>query len=144
MGVASRPGDPKPDLSSVEAFAAAIERAGAIGYGDPAKGATTGVHFAKVFATLPFKGAPPATVLGADGQDVAQRVKRGEIPLGVTQISEIIHVDPALLAGPLPEAIQLVTTYVAIVRTSTPAARAFVAALHNKTGAAEFKKAGFQ
>jgi molybdate transport system substrate-binding protein len=145
MGVAVRPDAPRPDLSSVAGFAASIQRAGAIGYGDPAKGATTGIHFAKVFAAMKFDGAPPAAVLGTDGLDIVKRVQRGEVALGVTQISEIVHVDPALLAGPLPDEIQLATTYVAVLRAPrSAAAKAFLARLHDAAGAAEFRKAGYQ
>jgi molybdate transport system substrate-binding protein len=146
IGVAVRRGAPAPDLSSVESFTAGLERIATIAYGDPAGGATTGIHFAKVFAGLPFAGAAkPRIVLGANGLDVVQRVARGEADWGVTQVSEILHVDPALLAGPLPAPLQLETTYVALVRPgASTAARTFVDRLTGSAGAAQFRAGGFQ
>ncbi|MDB5753934.1 MAG: transporter substrate-binding protein, partial [Massilia sp.] len=48
MGVAVRKGGKAPDLSSVETFKTSVLNAESIAYGDPAKGATTGIHFARV------------------------------------------------------------------------------------------------
>lgn len=144
LGVAALPSAVRPDLSSVESFAASMQRAGSIGYIDPARGSATGVHFHKVFTALKFNGAPPSVVLGEGGADLLQRVLRGEVALGVGQISEIIHANRGLLAGPLPDAIQLETTYVAMLRApQSAAAKAFLASLRSTAGAAEFKKAGF-
>lgn len=146
IGVGVRAGAPRPDLSSVDGFTRSLQQVASLAYGDPAGGSTTGIHFAKVFAALPFTGAArPRVVLGANGLDVMQRVAQGEVDWGITQVSEILHVAPSLLAGPLPDPIQLSTTYVAVVRSTRSAmAQAFVEQLTGADGAARFRAAGFR
>ena len=50
------------------------------------------------------------TTLGDAGY-VLEPVARGEIELGVQQITEILPVEGAVLVGPLPESLQKITTY---------------------------------
>ena len=52
VGVSVRAGAPKPDISSVEAVRRSLLAAKSIVYGDPAKGAASGVHFARVLEKL--------------------------------------------------------------------------------------------
>jgi molybdate transport system substrate-binding protein len=52
IGVAVRKGAPKPDISSPEALKRTLLAARSITYSDPASGATSGVHFAKVLDGL--------------------------------------------------------------------------------------------
>lgn len=145
IGVAARAGWPRPDLSSVEAFRAALLSTRSITYGDPARGATTGIHFAKVVDRLDLREALAGkTVLAANGLEVMRIVASGGADLGVTQVSEILHVDATTYVGPLPDALQLTTTYVAWVRDPANAsARALVDAMAHREGRAAFRKAGF-
>ena len=114
IGVAVRKGATRPDLSSVAKFRDALVRAESVTYGDPARGATTGIHFARIVDQLDLRATLAAkTILAADGLDVVQKVARGEAELGITQVSEIRHMDAALFVGPLPDALQLATTYTA-------------------------------
>jgi molybdate transport system substrate-binding protein len=145
MGVAVRPGAVRPDVSSVETFRAALLSASSIAYGDPARGATTGVHFAKLLDRLGIADAVAAkSRLAADGLDVMRKVTRGEAEIGITQKSEILHADPAAFGGLLPEELQLATTYTAWVRDSgNLAARAFVDMLGGPGGRQRFRAEGF-
>ena len=52
VGVAVRNGLPKPDVSTVEAFRAALVAARSVAYTDPAAGGTAGSHFAAVIEKL--------------------------------------------------------------------------------------------
>ena len=67
MGVAARAGARRPELSSVAAFRQALMDAQSVAYGDPARGATTGIHFARLIDELglhdvfPRKRAWPET-----------------------------------------------------------------------------------
>ena len=145
IGVAARKGAPRPDLSSVVRFRAALVRAESITYGDPARGATTGIHFSRIVDQLDLRGVLAGkTILAANGLDVVQKVARGEAELGITQVSEILHVDAGTLVGPLPDALQLATTYVAwIPDPANQAARQLVEALTAKHGRERFRAAGF-
>jgi len=116
IGVAARKGAVRPDLSSVAKFRDALLRAESIAYADPARGATTGIHFSRIVDQLDLRGVLAGkTRLMANGIDVAEAVSRGEAELGITQISEILHIDERTLVGPLPDAMQLATTYTAWV-----------------------------
>jgi len=146
IGVAARRGAAKPDLSSVDSFRQSLRRAESVAYGDPARGATTGVHFAKVLDVLGVADEiRPKSVLAANGLDVMRRVKSGEVELGVTQISEILSIDAATLVGPLPSELQKHTTYVAIlIDPKNVAAADFIRRMVAEPGRASFRTAGFQ
>lgn len=146
IGVAARQGAPKPDLSSVDGFRQSLRRAESVAYGDPARGATTGLHFVRVLDQLGLADEIRSkTVLAANGLDVMRRVKSGEIELGVTQISEILNADAAALVGPLPSELQKYTTYVAIlIDPANVAAADFIRRLIDEPGRARFRAAGFQ
>jgi molybdate transport system substrate-binding protein len=145
IGVAARKGAARPDLSSVAKFREALVRAESVAYGDPARGATTGIHFSRIVDQLDLRGIlAHKTLLAANGLDVVLKVSRGEAELGITQVSEILHVDAAAYAGQLPDALQLATTYAAWVPNPANAmARLFVEALTNAQGRQRFRAAGF-
>jgi len=145
IGVAARKGAARPDLSSVAKFRDALVRAESVAYGDPARGATTGIHFSRIIDRLDLRLVlSPKTMLAANGLDVVQKVARGEAELGITQVSEILHVDAASYVGQLPDALQLATTYSAWVTDPANAnARLLVEAMTNRQGRERFRAAGF-
>jgi molybdate transport system substrate-binding protein len=145
IGVAVRAGAPRPDLSTVDTLRAALVAAESIAYGDPARGATTGVHFAQVVARLGIADAIAGKRrLAADGLDVMKMVTHGEAELGITQQSEIVHVDATTFAGLLPEAVQLATTYAAWVPAGAhSAAQALADALTAAPARERFRAEGF-
>jgi molybdate transport system substrate-binding protein len=147
VGVAVRKGGARPDVSSAEAFRASLLNAQSVAYGDPAKGATTGIHFAKVLERLGLADALKSkSLLAANGLEVMKLVAKGDAELGITQISEILHIQGDTLVGPLPAELQLSTTYgVALGSTDIkPAARQFIELLLSTTGSERFRHAGFQ
>jgi molybdate transport system substrate-binding protein len=145
VGVAVRPGAPRPDLESVASFRESLLRAQSIAYTDPGRGGTVGVQFAKVIEDMGLRAALASkVVLAANGLDVVRKVAKGEAELGITQVSEILHIDATVYAGPLPDALQLATTYAAWAPDSGNAtARMFVDALTNAYGREQFRAAGF-
>jgi molybdate transport system substrate-binding protein len=146
MGVAVRKGGKTPDLSSAAAFRASLLAAPSIAYGDPAKGATTGIHFARVLERLGIQDAVRGkSLLAENGIDVMKLVAAGEAEIGVTQISEILHVKGDTLAGPLPAELQLASNYGVALGSATPQAAAarFADLLVSEEGRAHFRRAGF-
>lgn len=147
MGVAVKAGAPMPDLRSAEGFRASLLAASSISYADPARGATSGAHFAKVVEQLGVQDAVRGkTRLVADGLDVMRLLQAGDAELGITQISEIVHGGPELLAGPLPQALQLVSTYNVAPTDANPkaAVAGFVQLLTSEAGRARFRENGFE
>ena len=146
MGVAVRKGGVAPDVSSVEAFRASLVKAQSIAYGDPARGATTGIHFAKMVDKMGLQDALKGkTQLAANGLEVMKLVATGSAELGVTQISEILHIAGETLVGPLPKELQLESNYNVAFDGATPskAATEFAALLVSAEGRERFKHAGF-
>jgi molybdate transport system substrate-binding protein len=145
MGVAVRKGGRHPDISSAEAFRASLLKAESVAYGNPEKGATSGIHFDKVLQRLGVADAVrPKAILEDDGVQVMRAVVKGDAELGVTQISEIKHIAPETLVGPLPEELQLASVYSVGVSPKASKAAAQLADLLAGTEAREsFRHAGF-
>jgi molybdate transport system substrate-binding protein len=117
IGVAVREGAPAPDISTPEAFKNALLAAKSIVYIDPTRG-TSGKHLAAVFEQLGIAEAiKPKTTLGSGGY-VVEPVGKGEVELGIHQITEILPVPGVKLVGPLPAALQKETVYVGAVTKS--------------------------
>lgn len=149
VGVAVRAGGARPDLSTPDTLRAALLAAASIAAGEPGKGATTGIHFASVLDKLGIAAAVHDKMRYApNGLEVMRMVARGDAELGITQISEIMHIAPNTLVGPLPDALQLTTTYAIAAgqhgaAATAEAARAFTELLLSKEGQARFRAAGF-
>lgn len=145
IGVAVNEKAPSPDISTVEAFKRILLAAKSIVYVDPKNG-TSGRHFAQVLEKMGIaEEMKPKTTLGPGGYVVAP-VGRGEIELGVHQISEILPVPGVKLVGPLPPEIQKWTTYTAALMTgaANPAsARALMSYLVTAQSRTAFTSRGF-
>lgn len=133
VGVAVNEKAPVPDISTADAFKKTVLAAKSIIYIDPKIG-TSGKHVAEVFERLGIVDAvKPKLTLGTGGYIVAP-VGRGEIELGIHQISEIIPVPGVRLVGPLPADLQKYTVYVAVPVPGTPRAAAVDAFITHLTG----------
>ena len=145
IGVAVHESAPLPDISTPEAFKNTLLAAKSIVYIDPARG-TSGAHFAKVLDQLGIAEAVKAkTTLGSGGY-VVEPVGRGEVELGVHQITEILPVKGVKLVGPLPAPLQKETLYQGAVLTASQRkdeAKAFLAFLRTPEINAMFKAKGF-
>jgi molybdate transport system substrate-binding protein len=120
MGLAVRAGAPKPDISTVEAFKRTMLNAKSLMYTDPRAGGASGVHFAKVIERLGIAEQVNAKAKLNSGGFNAEFVARGEIELGIQQVSEIVPVKGAELAGLFPEELQQITTFAAAVGADAP------------------------
>jgi molybdate transport system substrate-binding protein len=118
IGVAVNAKAPSPDISTPEAFKQTLLAAKSITYIDPARG-TSGAHVAKTLEQLGIADVVKAkTILGEGGYIVAP-VGRGEIELGIHQMTEILPVEGVKLVGPLPPTLQNETLYQAAVMSAS-------------------------
>jgi molybdate transport system substrate-binding protein len=131
VGVAVQENAPAPDISTPDAFKTTLLAARSIVMINPATG-TSGKHLAGVFATLGIEDALKPKLTFLEGGYVVEPVGRGEIEIGLHQITEILPVKGVKLVGPLPPALQKQTIYVgAVAKSATRAddARRFLALL---------------
>ena len=132
VGVAVREGAPRPDISTPDALKQTLLSAKSLVYVDPARGATSGVHFASVLQRLGIADAVKSKTILIPTGFAAEVVARGEAEICVHQISEILPVKGVTLVGPLPRELQKVTIYsggLAAKAAQPEAARAFLAFL---------------
>ena len=145
IGVAVNEKAPSPDISTVEAFKKTVLAAKSVVFIDPAVG-TSGKHLAEVFRKLNIEKEVYAKATLGKGGYVTEPVGRGEIELGIHQISEILPVKGVTLVGPLPAALQKYTVYVAAPSAKTgkkATVDAFIAHLTGPEARGRLDKAGY-
>jgi molybdate transport system substrate-binding protein len=146
IGVATRPNGTTPDLSSPEAFKASLLKARSVSYVNPAAGGTSGTYFEGLMKKMGiYDQMKPKVVYRNQGSEVADAVAKGEAEIGISFIAELAPNKGVKIAGPLPDAIQSPTDYVAAVTTvaaNPDAARNFIKAMTSPSGGAVFKAAG--
>ena len=113
IGVAVNEKAPSPDISTVENFKKALLAAKSVVYIDPKVG-TSGKHVAEVLQRLGIAEQVNAKAKLGQGGYIVEPVGRGEIELGIHQISEILPVKGVKLVGELPRELQKYTVYVAV------------------------------
>jgi molybdate transport system substrate-binding protein len=118
VGVFVRRGDPRPDISSVEAFTRALMIAKVIAYSDPALGGSASNYVSELLAKLDVAGSIKSKVkLATQYRSLANMVAAGGVDFGLNQIAEI-RADARLeLVGPLPGPLQRYTDYAAGIVT---------------------------
>lgn len=145
VGVAVRTGAAKPDISTADAFKRTLLDAKSIAYGDPALGGASSVYFANLLQRLGIaEEMKPKTKLTPSGEG-AKAVADGAAELGVGQISEIVPVRGAELAGPFPAEYQVYTVFTAGVAakpTDAAATRSLLKFLTTPAAAQVFKARG--
>jgi len=145
VGVAVNENASAPDISTPEAFKQALLNAKSIVYIDPTKG-TSGKHLVTVFDKLGVTAQVNAKATLGDGGYIVEPVGKGQVELGLHQISEILPVKGVKLVGPLPEVLQKWTTYVAAATPgsgSPEAARELIRYLAGAQARPVFASKGF-
>jgi molybdate transport system substrate-binding protein len=148
VGVFVRRGDPKPDVSTLDAFKRALMEAKTIAYSDPALGGTASNYVSGLMASLDVTGSiKEKTKLAVRYRSIANMVAAGGIDFALNQIAEIVA-DPRLeLVGPLPEPVQRYTRYTASVVAageSHAAGKQLIDFLGSPAASAAMRKRGFE
>ena len=127
IGVAVRKGAKKPDISSPDALKSALLAAKSVAH---SKTGMSGIYFPTVLARLGIADEMKSRIVMPEpGTPVGELIAKGDAEIGVQQISELLPVAGIEIVGPLPEALQKITTFSAgvLVAAKEPdAARALV------------------
>jgi molybdate transport system substrate-binding protein len=147
LGLGVRAGAPLPDIATPTALRDTLLAAKSIAVSDPRGGATSGKAIAAAFETLGLTAIlAPRLVMFERGSQGSVAVADGRADLILTQISEIVVVPGVTLVAPLPESLQLVTSYrAAILRNSgnQAGAHALLKLMTGPAGRTRFQAGGF-
>ena len=103
IGAGVREGAPKPDVSNVDALRNALLAAKTIGYSEGASGVYVS---SQLLAKLGIADQVASRMKKITGELVGNAIARGDVEIGLQQVSELKAVYGVSFAGPLPEAVQ--------------------------------------
>ncbi|WP_324901121.1 3-oxo-tetronate 4-phosphate decarboxylase [Streptomyces sp. CB01201] len=135
VGLAVAPGAPRPDISTRSALVATLRAARSVAY---SRTGASGRYFAGLLDDLGIADEINARATVIEKGFVAEAVVDGRADIAVQQLSELLFVPQADIAGPLPEEVQHYSHLSAILNTGStrsPAARALLAHLRGPLAA---------
>ncbi|HEY4265038.1 MAG TPA: substrate-binding domain-containing protein [Micropepsaceae bacterium] len=144
IGVAIKPGAPKPDLRSGETLKAALLKAKSIAYST----GPSGVHIARLLQQWGIADVLKSRIVIAPSDTpVGEMLARGQAEIGFQQVSELIRIKGIDYLGPLPNDVQEVTVFAAALHknaAASDAAKALVKFLSAPAAAETIRKAGME
>jgi molybdate transport system substrate-binding protein len=112
IGVAVRAGAPAPNLATPDAFKQALLAAKSVVYGDPTLPNQSGEKAEQILAKAGILDAMKPKLRIVPGQAESQDlIAKGEVEMGLYNLSEIPEGKGLKIAGPVPAPLQLATTY---------------------------------
>jgi molybdate transport system substrate-binding protein len=142
IGVAVHEKAAVPDISTAQAMRRTLLAAKSIVYINPKTG-TSGKYVEDMLSKLNIlEDMRGRTTLVNEGYAVAP-VGRGEVELGIHQISEILPVPGVRLVGPLPAEFQRYTVYTMVPLSDSPALADLIRHLTSPQARERLKQAGY-
>jgi molybdate transport system substrate-binding protein len=112
IGVAVRAGAPAPNLATPDAFKQALLAAKSVVYGDPTLPNQSGEKAEQILAKAGILDALKPKLRIVPGQAESQDlIAKGEVEMGLYNLSEIPEGKGLKIAGPVPAPLQIATTY---------------------------------
>jgi molybdate transport system substrate-binding protein len=146
IGMVVRAGEPKPDISTMDALRKTLLAAKSIAFSDSSSGAyLSTVGFKKLGIADEIAGRTRKVRGPPSGEVVAAVVARGEAEVGFQQVPELINVPGADFVGRVPAEIQPPTFFVGVLPKGSQqpdAAVALLRFLSSAEAAAVITKAG--
>jgi molybdate transport system substrate-binding protein len=142
IGVAVKAGNPKPDISTVDALRKTLLAAKSVAYSDSASGVYVG---STLYSRLGIADQMTPKSRKIPAEPVAAVVARGEAELGFQQISELLPVPGVDVVGPIPDEVQKITEFAAGVTSkaqNADGARALARFLSSRDAAPVVRKTG--
>ena len=144
VAIAVRAGASRPDIGSEDAVRRAVLAAGSLSYST----GPSGDYLARLFERWGIADAIAARIVKPPpGVPVGSLVAQGKVDLGFQQLAELMHVDGIDVLGPLPAAIQLLTTFsggVAAISTRADDVRALLAFMASPAAAVVKRRNGME
>jgi len=142
IGMAVKAGADKPDISTEARFRQILLAARSIAYSDSASGVYSSTQ---MFKKLGIADRVASKSVKIEGTPVGESVARGEAEIGFQQISELLPVAGIAVVGPIPDSVQMVTTFSAGISPTSRAhatARQLIAYLSSQHAWKTIREAG--
>ena len=131
IGMVVRAGQPKPDISTMDALRKTLLAAKSIAYSDSSSGSyLSTIGFKKLGVADEISGKTRKVRGPPSGELVAAVVARGEAEVGFQQVPELIHVPGVDFVGTVPSDVQPPPLFVGALPKNSQHPDAAIALLH--------------